>query len=232
MDDQQPTRNAPDDAKEWPVPRCGVSRSEMLRGREAQASTHEMEAIAMEIVQHFKGPKDAYPEIGAIIIAAAPTVFRLQQIYRHAFHPLSLETIGEALICPASTRARQLKDAFGPVIARANREVMRPPRPRKRSINPATKDFVRITNRLGEHLSYRARYDGPQESIDVVLAREQDYRPEHRQAAIAAMLAHLEKNRDMQQRWLADAEKSLQRGKEWVAADGGNHEIRPDADDA
>jgi hypothetical protein len=204
----------------WRIPSCGVSRAALLTRHAEPASAYDVGLIATELVHHFDAPRDCIAEIETIILAAAPSVFCLQQIYRHAFHPACLVAIGEGMICPPKTRAKQLADAFSPVIGRARRITWKPPRPRQRSVNPATKDFTKFTNRLGWSLAFHARYSGDYETFDQRLARDKDYRPEHRAAILAAALAAARCNIQVAEHDLTRAREALA----WLEAVEDRHE--------
>ncbi len=172
------TSNAPD-YKTWPIPKCGVNRRELIWRHCHAAQALEIKSVANEIAQHFKAPAETGLEIAAVITAATPTFHQLDQIYRHAFHPLHLETIGEALVCPPKTLAKQLADAFAPVISMAKRIDYVPSKPRKRSKNPDTKDFQKFARRIGANLRYQASYGYGEARFVEALNREKDLCDEH-----------------------------------------------------
>lgn len=188
----------------WHVPSCGISRSELMHGNgESAAHDFTIGPVAREIIGHFKASVEAEADLVAVLAAATPTNRLLHQIYRHAFHPLHLAAIGEALACPARTRRVQLDAAFVPVIGAALR--VKPPRPRRRSVNPNTKDFREFTDRIGRHLAWRAEwaFDVMPFDLEAELAKEADFRFEHREAVLRAAIAEARRQIDRARKDLA-----------------------------
>ncbi|KQV11318.1 hypothetical protein ASC97_15460 [Rhizobium sp. Root1203] len=204
--------NAPD-YKKWPIPQCGVDRRQMIYRNAIPADHQEIVDVAVEITEHLKVNGDRAEAIVKVIEAAKPTFHQLDQIYRHAFHPLLSVAIGEAMICPAKTRDKQIADAFAPVIAAAMRVEYEPPPPRKRSTNPATQDFQKLVRGTASSLVSAIRWgqwDHPmmQESF---FKNHAALREEHLKPLMQAGIEEAKRDIERAKQDLQTAEKTLER---------------------